>query len=1131
MSGPSNFSSFLNSVRAVPNFGKAFEKVAKWHLENDPAWSAFVERVWLWEDWPGSTGPDCGIDLIYEAKDGKIWAVQVKCYAEDRSVTKSDIDTFLSESNTPAIDGRILMATTDLLSQNARRTCMQQEKPVRLYMRHSFEQSALQYPATYEEYLAGLFDSQAPVQTSGLLTPRPYQRDAIEDVAEGLSRVDRGQLIMACGTGKTLTTLWIKESLGAQNTLVLVPSINLLGQTLREWTRVAKDGFSALCICSDASVANASSEDIGLMDLEFPVSTKLEDIEAFLQKRGNRVVFSTYHSSPLISEAQADGLLPDFDLVIADEAHRCAGKVKSAFGAVLDGARIRATKRLFTTATPRVYSTSLRKKAEDRGIDYVGMDDEELFGPVFHRLSFGKAIRDRLLTDYQVVVVGVDRPAVADLIRRNELVETAGGITDAQSLAAKIGLVKAVNAYKLRKVISFHSRVRGAEEFARDYIIAAGQLPATDHSIGRFWAEPVSGKMPAYRRHSRLKALGEVPPHTSGLLTNARCLSEGIDVPSLDGIAFIDPRTSQIDIIQAVGRAIRLSKTKTIGTIVLPVFIEDGDDVEEQLAASQFDTVWAVLRALRSHDETLAEELDQHRVEYGRTGKSELPSRIIIDLPGEIPADFASSLKALLLRASTAPWDHYFGLLKAFYELHGHLRISAKFIDPTGLPLGKWCGQQRWEFKNKRLGHERRARLEQIGFVFDEIELRWQENYRMLADFVASHGNADVPRNEEGWDGVNLHYWAARQRKYYRNGLLTPEKITMLERLGFIWDAEAEAWESGFQHLQQFFDQHGHSNVQQPFHTASGFHLGNWVQQQRRRYRLGRLGSERVQRLSQINFVWDEDDRRWQDGYRRLSKYFRRFGNIDVPKSYDDGLRPNLLEWIRKQREKWRTGKLRAEHKSLLDQLGFIYDPLNDNWSQAYKALKSFVASEGHCRVHPKFKTKEGFALGNFIQIQRRKHKDGGLKPDEYAALNELGFIWDVGEEQWESRFEELRNFVAANGHAIVPKQLLGVDKSFYEWASRQRKLYRQCKLSSDRIHRLNELGFVWDLDGYRWEQGFENLRRFQKENSHVLVPYNFRCADGTVLDRWLKRQVNRANKGRITREQIEKLKSIGVKV
>ena len=258
------------------------------------------------------------------------------------------------------------------------------------------------------------------------------------------------------------------------------------------------------------------------------------------------------------------------------------------------------------------------------GVEVVDMNDEKSFGKRFHTLTFGEAIKRDLLTDYRVLIVGVDNERIKEWIENRRLVATDTELTtDARSLAGQIGLLKAIKDWNLRRLISFHGRVKRAQEFSED-IIQVGEWLDDDHKpSSKLWAEYVSGEMPTIARRQKLKRLKNIGKDEIGLLSNARCFSEGVDVPALDGVAFIDPRSSEIDIIQSVGRAIRLSENKTMGTIVIPVFIAQTENAEEALEASEFKPIWDVLEALKSHDNRLSDELDQLRIELGRKEKDQ----------------------------------------------------------------------------------------------------------------------------------------------------------------------------------------------------------------------------------------------------------------------------------------------------------------------------------------------------------------------------------------------------------------------------------------------------------------------------------------------------------------------------
>ncbi|MFM9961279.1 MAG: DEAD/DEAH box helicase family protein, partial [Planctomycetaceae bacterium] len=414
-------------------FGGDFEWLCQWFLENAPRYRGQFDKVWLWKDWPDRWGPDAGIDIVARTRTGELWAIQTKAFGPHRTIPKSEIDSFLSESNRSQFAYRLLMATTDDIGTTARRTLHGQEKPVGLVLRGHFLTEEVQWPVQIGGTAARL----------PRWTARPHQATAIEAVVNGFRERDRGRLIMACGTGKTLTALWIAERLQSSLTLVLVPSLSLVQQNLAEWGRHSAQDFDSLVVCSDESVlqSNADAAVESTADLGVKVTTDPEEIRHFLGQRRKRpaVVFVTYQSSDRIAAAQAGKTKP-FDLAICDEAHRLAGHAEGLFATVLDGKKITASKRLFMTATPRYFKEHVKRRAVELEFELVSMDDAHVFGPEFHVLTFHEAISAKpepLLTDYQVVVIGVTDSEAKAWAERATLVRTVEGLSTDASAAVR----------------------------------------------------------------------------------------------------------------------------------------------------------------------------------------------------------------------------------------------------------------------------------------------------------------------------------------------------------------------------------------------------------------------------------------------------------------------------------------------------------------------------------------------------------------------------------------------------------------------------------------------------------------------------------------------------------------------
>ena len=494
-------------------FGRDFEWICQWYLEHTPMYRGKFRKVWHWSEWPDRWGPDCGIDLVAETHDGKLWAIQAKAVGLEHRISKAEIDSFLAESNRPQIAFRLLIGTTDNIGAKARRTIDEQAKHASVVLRGDLVSADLVWPAR----VGGLAPKPQWAK------PKPHQRKAISDVLRGFRKQDRGRLIMACGTGKTLSGLWIHERLKSRRTLLLVPSISLVQQNLREWGRHASEDFDFLVVCSDESVASDPHDPAlrCIAELGIDVTTEAKDIAAFLAKRRRRpaVVIATYHSSDRVSAGQWKAR-KTFDLALCDEAHRLAGDLRGKFATILDDRKIRCRRRLFMTATPRYFTQRAKERVAEQDVVLVSMDDESLFGPEFHLLSFYDAITaepEPLLTDYQVVVIGVTNPEAKAWAADARLVRTKDGLqTDARALAAQIGLAKAVKRYDLRRIITFHRSIRRASRFVDESLkdslpSVVEKLRPASRPSGRLWARHVSGETPASKRASLVKELGELP--------------------------------------------------------------------------------------------------------------------------------------------------------------------------------------------------------------------------------------------------------------------------------------------------------------------------------------------------------------------------------------------------------------------------------------------------------------------------------------------------------------------------------------------------------------------------------------------------------------------------------------------
>src|SRR5215510_6475398 len=596
---------------------EVFERdIVKWWMVNDP--TLRIKRYWAWNEWPDKVRhqyafKDIGIDGVAVTRNGERWAVQAK-YSDDpdKQLLWSELATFFGHAARPVrrvFDRRVIVTNT--WSPNATLKSVLDANPdTSWFGRDDLRRSPVDWAACLDARKA-----LRPVPKK----PRPHQEQALAAIVSALARGGRAQVHMPCGSGKTLVALWAVERLAVRRALVLVPTLSLVKQLLNDWMLNRSSDFEFLTVCSDQTVSTSDSLVEIASELGLTTTTDSKVIARFLESKSKspKIMFSTYQSSPRIAEALTRSRAVKFDLAICDEAHKTVGVRQGAFATILDDAKIPALRRLFLTATPRIYGANLKAKSEDQGWTLRSMDDERVYGPVVYRLSFGDAIKNGLLCDYRVVVMTVSDAEIRFAIRERALIRVKAGIVDAESLAGHIALGKALKRYKLRKVITFHQRVAAARTFADS--TADLSLPSLLDKLRLrpkdLWTGHVSGEMSAGRRS---QLLHEFTSHEGvAIIANARCLTEGIDVPSADSVVFIDPRESKIDIVQALGRAIRNTPNKTIGTIVVPLVLKKGESPDELFASSRFAAVGDVLRALRAHDERLSDALDHYRLAIG----------------------------------------------------------------------------------------------------------------------------------------------------------------------------------------------------------------------------------------------------------------------------------------------------------------------------------------------------------------------------------------------------------------------------------------------------------------------------------------------------------------------------------
>ena len=1081
--------------------GDAFEILVEAYLYLNPVLNA--KDVWLVGEVPLSIRKRLnlprdtkGIDGVYEDAAGNLIPYQAKYRTDKDTLSYTEVSSFLGITEKSLKDRVIFTNARDLASDISNRKGL---RTVRAAQFHALKEE------DFSRINAWLSHKETEFKR---WLPQPHQKEAVKRITAELQQASRTTAVMACGTGKTLVALWAAEAQEPKTVLVLVPSLALLSQTLPDWCKQSKwgDRFRYLCVCSDASVTQSVKNDdyeLKQSDLEFAVTTDSKQVQGFLaaNQSGVNVIFSTYQSAEVVAKG-LKGTAIDFG--VFDEAHKTTGPKEGLFAFGLSDKNILIKKRLFLTATPRHYD--LRKRDKDGDFITLSMSDEKVYGRVSYRLTFPAAVAAKIIVPYKVIIsVSLNKDLDDEFLRTGSTLVRRNQI-QAKWVANQIALKRAIKKTSASKIITFHSRVKLAEKFA-----GAGAQGISEHVKG-FDVFHVNGGQSAADRKATLDSFKSAP---RGLISNARCLTEGVDVPSVDMVAFVDPRKSKIDIAQAAGRAMRQSKStnKELGYIVVPLFIEQkkGETEANALVRTGFDEVAMVLAAMLENDDDLVDLIREMQESQGR-GEKFNPRRLHDKIEVLGPAIDLNKLRRsidieIVDRLGTS-WDYWFGLLQKFRKCEGHCRVEiGRKVD--GLNLGHWVGNQRT--KKDKLTPDQLKRLNSLGFSWDPIAEQWEQNFAALQKFYKHKGHCRVSESHQV-DGLKLGIWVSGQRS--KKERLTPEQIDRLNSLGFNWDPLGEQWEQAFTALQKFHKREGHCRVVN-VHKEDGLNLGAWVNT--RRTNKASVTPDQLKRLNSLGFSWDPRAEQWEQNFSALQKFRKREGHcLVVPGHKEDGL--NLGGWVGDQR----LIKDRLTHEQIkrLNSIDFNWDPIAEQWEKAFAALKKFRKREGHCRVEKERKV-DGLKLGVWVQTQRSK-KDR-LTPDQIKRLNSLGFNWDPYAELWEQNFTALKKFREREGHCRVERgrKVDGLKLSL--WVSAQRS--KKDRLTPARLKRLNLLGFSWDPIAELWEQNFATLQKFRKRKGHCCVAATYQI-DGLKLGLWVQSQ--RLKKDSLTLDRVKRLNSLG---
>ncbi|MFE9137972.1 Helicase associated domain protein [Streptomyces sp. NPDC007355] len=959
---------------------------------------------------------------------------------------------------------------------------------------------------------------------------RPYQSEAVAAVVAGLTTGGVGQLHAACGSGKSLMgqQAAIRLLPGGGLTAVMVPSLALVAQTVTTWRTLHPAGtpLDVLAVCSDDTVTDAPAH---LPDIPAQVTTDPRAIADWLTRPadgGLRLIVGTYASAPRLHEALHQNAA-SVDLLVLDEAHHLTGRPEFAIRRVTDPAYLPARRRLYMTATPRVDAYAAGRHG------FLSMDDTAVFGPVLSTYPFSRGIAEGYLEDYRLYVVGIReseaRALLADTAR--EYVEGPGA-PPLQTLVAQAALVRAAQRYDVRRAVSFHHRVEHAAEFSRTLPGLSRRLaPALPVPVARV----IHGEMTPQVREGVLDDLREPPADGWTVVSNARLLGEGVDVPALDTVLFAHPKSSAVDIVQAVGRALRRHPdTPGPSTVIVPLVVPEQDGEIGDLDPGDYATLWQVVRALRAHDEPLGIALD-HQRSHGATSNPRLPSKITVELPHGTAQDLVEQVELMLVRQSTSPWWEGLGAAAAYRDHHGHLDVPSDHVTDDGHRLGQWIRNARQHHRKGWMPPDRFTALDRLGMIWDPDWHRFTITLEHARAYRDHHGHLDIPQSYKTPDGYRLGTRINMLRRARTADRLAPERIAALDRLGMIWNTREQASSHLIAHARAFHAAHGHLRVPPHYVTEDGYPLGNALKTRRRRYAHADVHPDVVRALNELGMIWDVRQARFDDGLAACRRYRDRHGDLAVPVSHIDPEGYNLGDFIAYQRA-LAAGSIRdssghprtlaTERRAALDALGMI-------WTAATSGRPPTDEEIAALRALPTQRGKPpAAALLALVEAGVEQKALARALDTTTSALSQRlmhARLSSGPAAPFTLRLAAARTYRERHGHLRPTENSDDTDtRALASWLSKQRRARRAGQLSDEQIAALDALGIDWAPSASRWHQSLQAARRYHDEHGHLRPPAGT-VVDGTDLPVWLSRQRTARRNNTLAPDRIAALDALGI--
>ena len=897
-------------------------------------------------------------------------------------------------------------------------------------------------------------DQVSPIakDSSRWLSGKPlwnHQQRAVDDTLEMLLDETRVQVIMACGSGKTRVAGVVAQLSGANLVVFFAPSLALIRQTLGEWRECGLlEGRHLLCICSDTTITDIDALEVKPGEVGIHTTTEPMEVNAFLtQHTGPTTLFCTYHSARALAKGLPNNCV--IDLAVFDEAHKTAGTVGGQFTVALDDEMLPIESRLFLTATPR-HSNGRRRTLDGDLLPVYSMDNAEVYGPVAFNLSFKTAIDSGIICDYRLIVSTVTDTEMSVSLKSETVIRSETSETRVGMIANQISMAKAMSVHGLRRAISFHSTVEDSKVFAQDEFSIM-----SNHGIRVFH---VNGSMLMEHRESLIAQFDAF--EGPAVLSNARCLSEGVDLPEVQLVGFMSPKESQIDIAQIIGRCLRRSPGKEFGYVLLPLYLASATstlDLQTCVRRERYQTIWDVISTLQEQDLVLGATMSNMRTQMGFQ-RGYAPPKLdrvrVIAPPGMVDA-IELAIAAVAIERLTSTWDENFGYCHRYLLDFGR-EPPQGFIADNGVNLGIWSNHQRQQYKQGILPLDRQERLEAIGFVWEANAHKWETAFDILCQCNQQTGDANVPVGTVFME-FDLGRWLALQRMVWRQGRLSGERIEKLLSVGVILDRE-QGFERFMRHLQAMKNELGNIKVAR---RSSWQAMPAWFHKVRTLRKAGRLDISRIECLNNLEFPWDLYDP-LRECLAQLSEFKALHGHANPGIEHAQGQWRSIFLWIGAKLREHARGELDAETSTALESFGIDWNPDETHWQSMLAAVADFKSTSG---MLPKVTTVVGGRkIGQWLYLEREKAVAGKLEPHRWAALEAIGADEYVTlDARWHTMFQRLCDHRVEHGSVDVTRETDTGTPRLIPWIYTQRKTKADGTIDPQRKELLDSIDFIWD--------------------------------------------------------------------